>query len=1303
MLSLYSSAPTRFSLLLLQEGEEYVHEFVAECAWPPQIPGNWQGRPVLAGHLRLATRSMFFDPDDLRVPIVRLPFEGVEGLEAVGSARSGDFLVQSRHAVRMRPGAADVPYAHDRSRPALAWRFRLAFAAMHDFMPQAQVLLAACRLPPADREAALAALLAARGAGPGFDPGNLRGSLAAERVVAQRAAWLATPLARERVALALTPARLYAQPRHGLQGRSVRSARLADVAALARRRAGLRDVGLEVFFAGGTGGGGGTGPDTWGAPSAFLVFGDREEREGWLEAMLAQPGLGAGPAGPPRGVSGDGTGGDPARTPRALLLEAGSEWVRGATAAWQRGALSNFDYLLFCNLAAGRSFSDLAQYPVFPWVLADYASEALDLDKPGAFRDLTKPVGALNPARLAAARARYADMRDCTDDPPFLYGTHYSCPSYVLYWLVRAAPGHMLRLQGGRFDAPDRLFASVAGAWTSALANPADVKELIPEFYLPGAAGFLRNGLGLALGTRQDGRPVGDVELPPWARGSPERFLSLQRAALEAPVVSANLHHWLDLVFGWKQRGAAALQAGNVFRHLTYEGAVDLEAMEKQNPGEAALLRLQIEEYGQTPRQLFDAPHPRRLVAPRAWDANGETPGATLAPSLSVGGPAPIPSAPTATSDGMAGLCLSLMASVLAAREEEGARAEPFTDDSQLALLDALDLVPGSVGVVEGGDGAEDLGLRGGTAPSDTQDQHPASPVPPPLARAPGVSAQWPPAPAPAGVEPAPSPDPRARLGAFNAVSARLGSLRAAALDAAAASRPSSMFRGLFDRRASVEAEAAGVAAQGSPATPSESGAEPAESQQRAAAGAAQSAGRVQSAEETGPSTAAGPTGRPKSVQPVGPKRVSSPEDAPLHQTPLVWKGRRHGAAASAAPPSSSGSASPLSSLDSDSEEDGGPGMVAETEAPAPAALAPWWDDLVTLAVPPGLASPHASPQASPRPRDAKVLHRLTFGPAHGVTALAVAAGDGARNGTPTAFAATQSGQIRAVELESGKQVRCASLSAQPLTCLALARPDPRGHPLALAGGYDGEVRAYCARTGCSAGGWVPGDDAVSALCTLGSGVVVATASGGLAAWETGGGRHPWRPVGRSLGGGGAVLPLLDLEGLQGEGAWSLAALLAGSHPGPLILAGTEAGAVLGWDPRRGGAPAWRSVLGQDIVAGLSVDAGSAPRVSAAAADGRLRLLDLRRGGAVMASAALGSPLLCAACPGPGWTAAGDEEGAAWLWRAPGGGRPARAWRGEAGDALNALALGPPGPDGSPRVALFGTEGGSLLCVDLGL
>ncbi|KXJ24231.1 WD repeat and FYVE domain-containing protein 3 [Exaiptasia diaphana] len=49
---------------------------------------------------------------------------------------------------------------------------------------------------------------------------------------------------------------------------------------------------------------------------------------------------------------------------------------------------------------ADRSFNDLTQYPVFPWVLADYTSTTLDLTNPSTFRDLSKPVGALTETRL---------------------------------------------------------------------------------------------------------------------------------------------------------------------------------------------------------------------------------------------------------------------------------------------------------------------------------------------------------------------------------------------------------------------------------------------------------------------------------------------------------------------------------------------------------------------------------------------------------------------------------------------------------------------------------------------------------------------------------------------------------------------------------------------------------------------------------------------------------------------------------------------------------------------------------------
>ena len=52
------------------------------------------------------------------------------------------------------------------------------------------------------------------------------------------------------------------------------------------------------------------------------------------------------------------------------------------------------------NKLAYRSFSDLTQYPVFPWVLVDYSSTELDLKNPASYRDLSKPIGALNDKRL---------------------------------------------------------------------------------------------------------------------------------------------------------------------------------------------------------------------------------------------------------------------------------------------------------------------------------------------------------------------------------------------------------------------------------------------------------------------------------------------------------------------------------------------------------------------------------------------------------------------------------------------------------------------------------------------------------------------------------------------------------------------------------------------------------------------------------------------------------------------------------------------------------------------------------------
>lgn len=176
---------------------------------------------------------------------------------------------------------------------------------------------------------------------------------------------------------------------------------------------------------------------------------------------------------------------------------------------------------------ADRSFCDIMQYPVMPWVIADYTSDKLgqhqcylmklkalyplytDLDDPSTFRDLSKPIGALNEERLAFFKvSSYGEREGSTlvsfvlslfqeryqemSGRKFLYGTHYSAPGYVLYYLVRAgiqcfvhlhavvqllcsyiiwsicwvcivfslsvAPEYLLCLQNGNFDKPNRLF-----------------------------------------------------------------------------------------------------------------------------------------------------------------------------------------------------------------------------------------------------------------------------------------------------------------------------------------------------------------------------------------------------------------------------------------------------------------------------------------------------------------------------------------------------------------------------------------------------------------------------------------------------------------------------------------------------------------------------------------------------------------------------------------------------------------------------------------------------------------------------
>ncbi|XP_072899988.1 neurobeachin a isoform X3 [Hemitrygon akajei] len=281
------------------------------------------------------------------------------------------------------------------------------------------------------------------------------------------------------------------------------------------------------------------------------------------------------------------------------------------TQRWQRREISNFEYLMFLNTVAGRTYNDLNQYPVFPWVITNYESEELDLTLPGNFRDLSKPIGSLNPKRAVFYAERYETWED-DQVPPYHYNTHYSTATSTLAWLVRIEPftTFFLNANEGKFDYPERTFSSVAKSWRNCQRDTSDVKELIPEFYyLPE---MFVNSNNYNLGIREDGTVVSDVELPPWAK-KPEDFVRINRMALESEFVSCQLHQWIDLIFGYKQRGPEAVRALNVFHYLTYEGSVNLDSITDSSLREA--MEVHIQNLGQMPSQLLIEPHPPRSSA----------------------------------------------------------------------------------------------------------------------------------------------------------------------------------------------------------------------------------------------------------------------------------------------------------------------------------------------------------------------------------------------------------------------------------------------------------------------------------------------------------------------------------------------------------------------------------------------------------------------------------------------------------------------------------------------------------------
>jgi WD repeat-containing protein 81 len=233
---------------------------------------------------------------------------------------------------------------------------------------------------------------------------------------------------------------------------------------------------------------------------------------------------------------------------------------------WWKGELSNYEYLLVLNKLAGRRWGDPGFHTVMPWVI-DFTGIP-DESSDNGWRDLTK-----SKWRLAKGDEQL-DFTYSSSEVPHHVSDECLSELAVCSYKARRLPKTILRSAVRSVYEPNEYPSSMQRLyqWTP--------DECIPEFYSdPQIFTSLHSEMS-------------DLALPSWATSAAD-FIYLHRDALESDRVSQQLHHWIDITFGYKLSGEASVEAKNVM----------LPSNDPSRP----------KSIGR--HQLFTRPHPKRLVS----------------------------------------------------------------------------------------------------------------------------------------------------------------------------------------------------------------------------------------------------------------------------------------------------------------------------------------------------------------------------------------------------------------------------------------------------------------------------------------------------------------------------------------------------------------------------------------------------------------------------------------------------------------------------------------------------------------
>ena len=287
---------------------------------------------------------------------------------------------------------------------------------------------------------------------------------------------------------------------------------------------------------------------------------------------------------------------------------------------WEKGKISTFKFLNLVNIYGNRSFKDITQFPIFPWILNDYSIS--ENSNNNQIRKLNLPIGQLNTERKEKFEKKYNCLIQELDDKykkykiedfikdvniklekiPYYYNTTYSNIDSVSYYLIRIFPFYFINLniQKNLLSESKKIFSNLEKCYFNSLNSKNNLREIIPQFfYFPE---IFNNINELNLGYLKENNKINNVLLPKWCNNNPFIFISIYREILE--LIKDEIVDWVNLIFGIDSRGENAKNKKNLFAPYSYINIIENKIIKLNNKEKEIFFKLY--ETGLIPFQLFD-------------------------------------------------------------------------------------------------------------------------------------------------------------------------------------------------------------------------------------------------------------------------------------------------------------------------------------------------------------------------------------------------------------------------------------------------------------------------------------------------------------------------------------------------------------------------------------------------------------------------------------------------------------------------------------------------------------------------